>query len=118
MAKVKLAKIIYKKLKNGKDSLEKSHAVYGGKRFELDELVPVQVRGEKGKLLTRDKFRPRVVEEKRLANLEAKPTVRQKIKSTSPNEARNIKIMDELNAMPDKELFRLTTKEMKDRFRS
>ena len=67
MAKVKLAKIIYKKLKNGKDSLEKSHAVYGGKRFELDELVPVQVRGEKGKLLTRDKFRPRVVEEKRLA---------------------------------------------------
>ena len=33
-----------------------------------------------------------------------------------PNEARNIKIMDELNAMSDKELFRLSTKEMRDRF--
>jgi hypothetical protein len=120
MSKAKLARIVFKKLKEGipggpaKGQKVKSHAIYAGKRFELDELVPVQVRGEKNKPIKG--FEPRVVQQKRLAALEAKPTVRQKIKSTSPNQARNIKIMDELNAMSDKELFRLTTKEMKDRF--
>jgi hypothetical protein len=120
MSKAKLAKIVFKKLKKGipggpaKGQKVKSHGVYAGKRFELDELVPTQIRGDKGKPISG--FEPRVVQQKRLAALEAKPTVRQKIKSTSPNQARNIKIMDELNAMSDKELFRLTTKEMKDRF--
>jgi hypothetical protein len=120
MSKAKLARIVYKKLKEGipggpaKGQKVKSHAIYAGKRFELDELVPTQIRGDKGKPISG--FEPRVVQQKRLAALEAKPTVRQKIKSTSPNQARNIKIMDELNAMSDKELFRLTTKEMKDRF--
>jgi len=118
MAKVKLAKIIYKKLKNGKDSLEKSHAVYGGKRFELDELVPVQVRGEKGKLLTRDKFRPRVVEEKRLADLATAPGVNKKRKTSLSSDAENKNkyIMNTLESMPDKQLFRLTVKEMDEMF--
>ena len=118
MAKVKLAKIIYKKLKNGKDSLEKSHAIYGGKRFELDELVPVQVRGEKGKLLTRDKFRPRVVEEKRLADLAVAPGINKKRKTSLSSDAENKNkyIMNTLESMPDKQLFRLTVKEMDEMF--
>lgn len=118
MAKVKLAKIIYKKLKNGKDSSEKSHAVYGGKRFELDELVPVQVRGEKGQPLSRDKFRPRVVEEKRLADLAAKPGVTKQNKTTLSKDAKakNKYIRDTLESMSDKELFRLTQDDMRRLF--
>ena len=52
MSKAKLARIVYKKLKESipggpqKGQKVKSHGVYAGKRFELDELVPVQVRGE------------------------------------------------------------------------
>ena len=114
MAKVKLAKIIYKKLKNGKDSLEKSHAVYGGKRFELDELVKVQVRGESKKGITG--FRPRAIEEKRLTDLHNKPVIREKIKSRPVSEEKNKYIIDTLQGMSDKQLFRLTTKEMKKMF--
>ena len=118
MAKLKLARIVYKELKEGipggpsKGQKVKSHAIYGGKRYELNDLVEVQRRGEKNKPIKG--FVPRVVEEKRLAELEARPTVSRQNKTTlsSKDKAKNKYIRDTLEGMSDKELFRLTQDDM------
>ena len=118
MSKAKFAKIVFKKLKEGipggprKGQKAASHGIYDGKRYELDELTPVKARGEKGNFsFHRDKFIPRVV-------LADKPIVNKKLKTSLTDEAidKNKYIMDTLESMPDKQLFRLTTKEMDEMF--
>ncbi len=118
MSKAKFAKIVFKKLKEGipggprKGQKVASHGIYDGRRYELDELTPVKARGEKGNFsFHRDKFIPRVV-------LADKPIVNKKLKTSLTGEAidKNKYIMDTLESMPDKQLFRLTTKEMDKMF--
>ena len=118
MSKAKFAKIVFKKIKEGipggprKGQKVASHGIYDGRRYELDELTPVKARGEKGNFsFHRDKFIPRVV-------LADKPIVNKKLKTSLTGEAidKNKYIMDTLESMPDKQLFRLTTKEMDKMF--
>jgi hypothetical protein len=118
MSKAKFAKIVFKKIKEGipggprKGQKVASHGIYDGRRYELDELTPLKARGEKGNFsFHRDKFIPRVV-------LADKPIVNKKLKTSLTDEAidKNKYIMDTLESMPDKQLFRLTTKEMDKMF--
>ncbi len=122
MAKLKLARIVYKELKEGipggpsKGQKVKSHAIYDGKRYELNDLVKVQRRGDKNKPVVG--FVPRVVEEKRIADLDTSSGASKKLKTSLSSDAKdkNKYIMDTLESMPDKQLFRLTVKEMDELF--
>jgi len=107
MGKRKLAKIIYKKLKEGipggpqKNQKVKDHAVYDGKRYELNELVKVDFAGKErpGGLV------PREIEEARISNTGItslpKPTKRK------PSD-KKIEAIKKYDALSDDELRYLT----------
>ena len=107
MATRKLAKIIYKKLKEGipggpqKNQKVKDHAVYDGKRYELNELVKVDF-GGKGRP---GGFVPREIEEARISNTGITSLVKPTKRKPSDKKIEAIKKYD---ALSDDELRYLT----------
>jgi len=107
MAKREIAKIIYKKLKEGipggpqKNQKVKDHAVYDGKRYELNELVKVDF-GGKGRP---GGFVPREIEEARISNTGIPSLVKPTRRKPSNKKIEAIKKYD---ALSDDELRYLT----------